>query len=261
MKFSLLLPIIICITSTANINAQDIKKAEWSRTKMDSSFNAKKDAQGNYINSKSGSIIAKYKPGVDALQTVIGHTNKDITKYSPESPLSNFAVDIMRATANDYLKKHKIKGHVNIALTNFGGIRTNINKGDITIADITSVFPFENKIVIVDITGANLKKMFEKFAKRERVEALSGVKLIIEDHEIEKILINGKRLNDNKVYKLATIDFLLGGGDGVYLNTKNSNIIATNILIRDAVIDYIKAQTDRGKEINPIEDNRVIITD
>jgi 5''-nucleotidase/2'',3''-cyclic phosphodiesterase and related esterases len=146
-----------------------------------------------------------------------------------------------------------------LALTNFGGIRTSLPAGDITISDVISVFPFENKIVILEIQGKYIRGIIENFANKQRVEAMSGIKLIIKNRKIKKLLIGGKPLNDNKLYNLATIDFLLGGGDGLYLLKKRERVINTDILIRDAVIQYIQELTDKGEIINPKKDGRVII--
>jgi 2',3'-cyclic-nucleotide 2'-phosphodiesterase (5'-nucleotidase family) len=99
----------------------------------------------------------------------------------------------------------------------------------------------------------------ENFAKRGRVEALSGVEIVINKKVLEKCLINGKPIKDNKMYKIATIDFLLAGGDSVYALKYASNVIKTDKKLMDVYIDYIKEETSKGNVIDQKSDSRITI--
>ena len=92
-----LIVIAIAILFAISSAAQNIKKAEWSKVKMDSSWESLAE-QGK--ESKSTKIINKYKPAVDELNVVIGEAAKDLPAHSPESELSNFAVDAIREFAD-----------------------------------------------------------------------------------------------------------------------------------------------------------------
>ena len=133
------------------------------------------------------------------------------------------------------------------------------SKGDVTPYDILSIFPFDNRVVILNIQGKYLRGLFENFAKRERVEAIGGMEIVINKGELEKALINGEPIDDNKFYNVATIDFLMNGGDNVYGLKNHKSVIETNALMRDVVIDYIKAETLAGRKIKGEEDGRVVI--
>ena len=231
--------------------AKPPKRIEWSLVKMDSLWNS----SGELASTK---IIAKYKPKVDSLDIIVGTTAKELLRYPPESPLSNLAVDIIRFRANDYLASKGL-GKADIALTNFGGIRTVFKQGGISVSDIFSVFPFDNRIVILEIKGKYIKKMLDDFAAIERMEPLSGIELIIENKKVSKLLVGGKIVDDEKIYKLATIDFILGGGDKIFILKKAQNVIETGILIRDAVIEYFIKETKANRLIDANVDNRVII--
>ena len=219
---------------------------------MDSTFNPKNE-------NLSGSIIAKYSPTIDPLMEKIGHTTEEMRVFTPESPLSNLAADIIYNFGDSYLHKNGCKKGLDLALTNFGGIRTDLPKGNINSFNILSIFPFNNNVVILDIKGAVLREMFENFAKKGRTEALSGVKVVIEHNKLKKLLIGGKKLKDNKMYKIATIDFLLGGGDGLYSLKKADKVTATNAVLRDVITNYIKAETAAGRDIDTKVDGRVVI--
>lgn len=204
-------------------------------------------------------IISKYKPKVDSLLIPIGKSEYEILKGTPESPLSNLAADIIKEYATEYLKKNKIKGKVDLAMTNMGGIRTSFPKGNITSYDVLSVFPFDNRVVIATVLGKDIKIMFDTFAKRERSEAISGAKFVIKDKETESLLIGGKPVKDNKKYNIATIDFLLTGGDSVYALKRAISVIETNAMLMNVVIEYIKNETAQGRVISSEKDGRVTI--
>lgn len=251
--------IIICFLLIAGtLNAQQVrnknfKNITWSLAEITSKYD-----NADTSTLKSDNIIAKYKPSIDALLTPIGTSAKEMDKYPPESPLSNWAVDVMRIFADEYMKKNRIQDKCDIALTNFGGIRTSLPKGEINSYDILSIFPFDNRVVILDLEGKYVRELMENFAKRGRVEALSGVELVINKKVLEKCLINGKPIKDDKIYKVATIDFLLSGGDSVYALKYASKVINTQAILRDVYINYIKEQTAQGKIIDADKDSRVI---
>lgn len=245
---------IILFSTCANLSyGQKIKSYKWDYVVMDSTWNSNSDQL------KTTPIIAKYKPKVDALMVPIGVTEEEMDKDFPESPLSNLAVDIIYKYAEKYMKENNIEGEVGISMLNFGGIRTSLPKGDVTPYDILSIFPFDNRVVILNIQGKYLRGLFENFAKRERVEAIGGMEIVINKGELEKALINGEPIDDNKFYNVATIDFLMNGGDNVYGLKNHKSVIETNALMRDVVIDYIKAETLAGRKIKGEEDGRVVI--
>src|SRR5574344_314301 len=236
--------------------AQNYKRAEWSRVKMDENYDCKKRELKKL---KTHIIIEKYKPAIDSLYKVIGHSTTEIERFPPESPLSNFTADAIRSTADKYLEKKGETEKTDMAVTNCGGIRTSIPAGDISTADIMSVFPFENRVVIVNIQGKYIRQMMQNFARTHRVEALSGVEVVINNGKLEKCLIGGSPIDDNKIYRVATIDFLMAGGDNVFSFKNNNGIVETGVLIRESIIKMIIDETAAGRDINPQKDGRVKI--
>lgn len=200
-------------------------------------------------------IISKYEPQVAPLMEIIGYTDRIIeSRRGPESELSNFAADVIRARA-----EKEIGEPVQLAMTNYGGIRTAMPKGDVRVYDIFSIFPFENDIVVCKVKGSKLRQFFDNYAKKGYVECLSGVELVIDNYRITKFNIAGKPLDPNKTYNFATINFLLDGGDGSRIGTYADKVIDTDVLIRDAVVDHIKSLTAQDKKIDPKMDGRVVI--
>lgn len=200
-------------------------------------------------------IIAKYKPLMDVkMQRVIGVSEREMRSGRPESLLSNFAVDALQEFAQNLTGSK-----VDFALTNFGGIRASLPGGNIRLYDVFSIFPFENYVVILDMDGKSIKKLFQSFAKN-RVEAFSNsVRLVVNRNngEIVQLLINERELDENAIYRVATIDFLLSGGDNVVALKDAIKIEETGALIRDAIIEKIVKQTEKGEKITSSITGRV----
>lgn len=226
--------------------AQAQLKYSWTPVRMDSTWDEMKD-------TKATEIIAKYAPLVEPLQEIIGYSEDEYVKKRPDSGLSNFAVDVIRETAQQMCGER-----VDVALTNFGGIRTSLPKGAVRVYDIYSIFPFNNQLVWFDISGKDLKRFFEKQAAN-RVEALSNVKFVIKNRRIESLLIGGEPLDENKTYKFATLDFLMDGGDGVQLKDMAFNYTLSGVWLRDAIVDYIRNMTKEGKKLDLHPDARTVI--
>ncbi len=247
MRRILLLQILLLFATT--IFAQELRfKYKGSRILMDSTLNAPLEP---FVKS----IIDLYKPEMDKImQEVVGYTEGEMRSARPESLLSNFAVDALL----EFGQKHS-KGKVDFSLTNFGGIRAALPKGNVRRYDIYSIFPFENYVVVLDLKGSSVRKLFESFAA-DKVEALSyNVKLEIEGQELKLASIDGAPVDDNKTYRLVTIDFLMSGGDNVLALKDALAVEQTGMLIRDAIFEKIAESTKRGEPIESVYSHRVKI--
>lgn len=218
---------------------------KWTPVPIDSTWDDIKDLRATQV-------ISKYNAQVAPLQEIVGYSEDEYNKERPESGLSNFAADVIKAIA-----EKKTGDKVDIAMTNFGGIRTSLPKGVVRVYDIFSIFPFDNYIVVFDIKGTDLRRFLDQMVSRRRVEALSNVEIEIEDRRAVILNVAGAPLDDERVYRFATINFLMDGGDGVVLSDVAFNRIDTGIWIRDAIVEYLKEQMDRGEKISLHRDGRV----
>lgn len=202
-------------------------------------------------------IIEYYKPEMDRLmQQVIGHTDYEMRSGRPESLLSNFAADAML----EYAQKIDNK-RVDFSLTNFGGLRASMPKGEVRRFDIFSIFPFENYLVVVDLPGTAVRQLFESFAQN-RPEAFShNIQLEIKGGMLKDVLLEGEQIDLTRTYRVATIDFLLDGGDNVRALKAATNVTQTGILLRDAILYIIEGITSNNKKITSSITKRVIIED
>jgi len=112
--------------------------------------------------------------------------------------------------------------------------------------------------VLISMKGSQVRELFNAFA-RTRVEVLGGVSLKINNRSVTELLINGKPLDDKKIYRIATIDFLLSGGDKVSALKDNLKVNFSGITVRDVILRYIDVFTRNGEPIPAKTDGRVTV--
>ena len=238
MKRTLVLSIVL-FAAFLPVRAQIVWK--WTPVAIDSTMDDIKDFRAT-------ETIARYNPQVAPLMEIVGYSEEEYNKERPESGLSNFAADVIREVAAE-----KTGRQVDVA-------RTSLPKGAVRVYDIFSIFPFDNYIVVFDIKGSDLRRFLTQMAGR-RVEALSGVEMEICNRKPVRLDVGGAPIDDDRTYTFATINFLMDGGDGVVLSDVAFNREDTGIWIRDAIVDYLRAQMDRGEKIVLNADGRVKYVD
>jgi len=189
---------------------------------------------------------------------VIGYCPEDMVSEMPQSPLSNFLTDILVDIANDYCQKHH-KEAVDFSLLNFGGIRSSLRAGNVTVGNIFEISPFENNVVIANIKGSELLKVFRRFKVKKCEPYSQQVSIQYAGDYFYKALIHGKEIDINKIYRVVTLDFILTGGDNILEGVEILSSESTNITVRDAYIKQIKKMTTEGKVITGKIDKRMSI--
>ena len=232
---------LVCLTLGAQI------RYEWTPVPVDSTWDRIDDPAATLI-------IEKYKPQLGCLQEILGYARDEYSKDRPESPLSDLASDIIRDVAG------KAAGcPVDVGLINFGGIRTSLPKGTVRVYDIYSIFPFDNSVVYFDIKGSDLRKLVEHMVGRGRIESMSNVRIVVRDGVLASLTVSGNPVADDAVYKLATINFLMYGGDGLKLSEAAMNYVDTGIWVRDAIVDYFREHFQGKAAFSLSTDGRVQI--
>ena len=207
-------------------------------------------------------MLAPYSEKVRELSKVIGRLDGGLNKTGVGAgSLGNFVTDGMRAQA-----KAKLGKPVALAIMNAGGLRKNeIVAGDLRASDIFELLPFENALVVLDVTGVQLARLLQnatrdaqagarvqfKYNDRDRPEFVSG-KLVDEKGKEQAI-------DPNKIYTIVTIDYLVRLNSGAYAilqEAKKSTPL--NMTLRDAIMDYVKSQTAAGRVIRGAADNRFV---
>ncbi len=203
---------------------------------------------------KTAKIVLDAQPKMARVKDVIGYSTRAMAADYPESALSNWFIDLLME------KVEKLAGKkVDIGVTNFGGIRIDMPQGEIILDDMLSMFPFKNQLVYVEQTGKQIRAILEGMAA-DRFQVLGGVRVIAEKGQLISAEIGGEPIDDDKVYGLATISFLLGGGDGLALEHNAVSVtVFEDVDIIDAVLEHVYAETAAGRPIEYETDGRVKI--
>lgn len=200
------------------------------------------------------SLMLGVQPDMAYLKEVIGYSPREMTKYRPESELSNWTADAIR------LGVEKTLGvKADLAITNLGGIRTDMPEGDILIDNIVSMFPFNNLLCYVRLAGSDVRAIFDQFAAEGKFQAVSGAKVVAEGGKIASLEIGGAPLDDSRDYILATIDFLLDGGDGLFLAKNAKELVLSKFKVNEWMVPYVRSLTAEGKNVEGAIDGRVIV--
>ena len=125
-----------------------------------------------------------------------------------------------------------------VSIYNAGGLRAEISAGEVTIGDIYAVYPFDNVLSIVTMKGRDLKTMFDYVASNGGLPVNSGVKLVIRDKTVKSVTVNGKPIDNNKIYTIASIDYLVELERYGFENAINRS--DSPEIIRDYFVDYFR---------------------
>jgi len=224
-----------------------------SRLQVDESIPADPDVE---------KLLAPYREKVTELTKVIGRLEGDLKKNGVGGgSLGQFVTNGIRAQAQAKLGKP-----VTLTIMNIGGLRKNvITAGELRASDIFELLPFENALVALDVTGAQLAKILEvvtrdaqagariqfKWNDRDRAEFISG----------KLVDANGKEqeLDPDKIYTIVTIDYLLRVGGGAYAMLQEAKSrTPLNVTLRDAIMNYVKSETAAGRPIRSTIDDRFV---
>lgn len=227
----------------------------WHLVRMDGS-RADREYSDSSATAAAVQILKDCEPGLAKYKEVIGHSAAVYTNLRDQAdlPLANLVVDAMRERGT---KEFGVR--MDVAVTNYGGIRIPMPEGPITVGDIQSMFPFDNKLVYVKISGAELQRLMEQLAKTQAFQAVSGVKVKVKDHVLKEFTVGGKAVNPKKTYNMTTVDFLLQGGDQLYIGAMASDIVMSDVTMRDVMMDYVKGCEARHKKITAYSDGRIIL--
>lgn len=239
-----------CVLALASCRAgYEVTQVEGTRVAMDSAWDAKPDVEVL-------ALLAPYKAGVDSVMgEVKGVAALSMDRYRPESPLSNLIADVLREAASE------VQGRAaDMGLVNIGGIRNVLTEGNITTQDIYEILPFENSLCVLTLKGADLKDLFANIAARGG-EGVSGVKLLIDGQgKLLEASIGGKAVDDERLYTVATIDFLAEGNDGMQALTRaQKRECPAGATLRGLFMRYVEKQAAAGKQLTSRTEGRIVV--
>jgi 2',3'-cyclic-nucleotide 2'-phosphodiesterase (5'-nucleotidase family) len=205
-------------------------------------------------------IIAPYSAKVRELDAPIGKLVGQLKKGGMGAgSLGNFVADALRSRA-----EAKLGRPVLLAITNSGGLRKNdIAEGSISSSDIYQLLPFENALVALDLTGEQLRRFLDVVLTHH--DAQSGARITYrtnaeKKNEIATVKFSGPsgetEIDPKATYTIVTIDYLVKRGGDYSILQEAKTVRPLNLTMRDAVLDYVKAETAAGRAIKSTLDGR-----
>ncbi|HEY0378542.1 MAG TPA: 5'-nucleotidase C-terminal domain-containing protein [Pyrinomonadaceae bacterium] len=208
----------------------------------------------------TAAVVAPYSAKVHELDAPIGKLAGDLKKGGMGAgSLGNFVADALRSRA-----EVKLGRPVLLAITNSGGLRKNeIASGALSSNDIFQLLPFENALVALDLTGEQLLRFLKVVVSHH--DAQSGARIVYrtnEKRESELVAVGlggpsaWKDVDPRATYTIVTIDYLVNRGGDYSVLKEAKNVRPLGVTMRDAVLDYVKAETAAGRPVKALLDGR-----
>lgn len=210
-------------------------------------------------------IVKRYEDQLsEALDKVVGTTSTAIARfYDGESEMGNFVTDAMRTQGSG----------VDFAFTNAGGLRAEIDAGPITLREIFTVLPFNNTLVLMDLTGAQVRRVLEEGTGirpgptgapvNRGIVQVSGLKWAFEagapfgSRVTSVTLPDGTPIDPNATYRIATNNFMAAGGDEFGTFKQGTNVADTGVNLVDTIVGLLA----RTPTVDPQVEGRLTKTD
>lgn len=208
----------------------------------------------DHLDSDLLQVIAPYKVTVDSIFGIKVGSATDA--FDRKTSLLNWMADFVFEDS-----KRLTKEKIDLSLVNVGGVRSSWVAGDITKGEIMQSFPFDNYEVVLEISGANLLATMDSIAAYGGNGVSRNVHAVINPKArcCESVTINGKPIDKNHIYRVATINYLAAGNDHMD-GLKYGRVIARseNHLYNDMIIAFEKGWL-RGEKQIPDDKARMII--
>jgi 2',3'-cyclic-nucleotide 2'-phosphodiesterase (5'-nucleotidase family) len=243
---------IIILSITVVSYAQNVSKPKYQykyeMVRLDSTYDAK-------IDPKLSKYVEKKRRQMDKqMQVVIAHTDAELESFAPESPLSNFLTDLLLNEASKYIKDTAFD-NLDLSMLNFGGIRTSMPGGNVTVGDIYRISPFDNYLTFIVLKGSELRKALGRFTDQFNAP-YAGATIVYKQKKPVEITVQGNLIDDNRLYTLVTVDFISEGGDHLLENIQYERVEKTATTLRDFLITELKAMNARGEKVVGKKDGR-----
>lgn len=240
---------LLLVLSVLTLGACSTKYALVKTNREEYNINNKIAADSSVIKT-----YLSYKTQLDAeMNQVIGFTEVALSKQNVgyESILGNFFADAV------FNQAKKINSNIDFTLPSTkGGLRNDIAKGDITVAHVFELMPFENQLILFTIKGEDVLKLINYIVASEG-QPVAGIKIEVKDKAPVNVTINGKPFDINQTYQVLTSDYIASGGDDAVGFAKPVAKQVLGLKIRDALLNEVKELQAQGKKVKATLDGRI----
>jgi 5'-nucleotidase len=196
-------------------------------------------------------LINRYATAVAPIANrIIGHLSLPAPNSvdDAESPAADLISDSMLAAT-----RSPEMGGAQLALVNATGVRVSLPAGDIKYAAAFSMMPFGNNLVVMTLTGAQLKQAIEQqyaqpiragLTKPAALATSQGFTYTVDlskpaGSRVVDMHLNGNSVDPGGKYRVVVNNYLASGGDGLTAFTAGSEVTDTGIIDLDALVAWI----------------------
>lgn len=202
-------------------------------------------------------IIYPYKLNLDkTMNKVLSFSVDNYSKNDGDynTAIGNLMADAIFELTNPVFKDRTEK-NIDMVLLNHGGIRSILPKGKVTTKTAYKLMPFENSVVVAALKGSVVFEMINYLKISNKAHPTSGLELVINANDsYKKIQIGGKAVDSEKLYYIATSDYLYKGGDRMEFFKKSDTLYKLNYKVRNVLLDYFSIHDT----LSPKADQRFI---
>ncbi|MFD1293625.1 5'-nucleotidase C-terminal domain-containing protein [Lutibacter holmesii] len=193
-------------------------------------------------------FIQPFKEKVEAeMNTVLSYTPTDLVRTDGEleSSLGNLMADLCYERANPVFNTRTGK-NIDFAMFNYGGIRAGITKGPIKTKNAFNLMPFENSLVVVELTAEKVTELAQYLIAQNKAHPISKQLKLVANSKGYNLTIHNLPLDNSKTYFVLTSDYLQNGGDRMVFFKNPIELHKLDYKVRNSIIDYFK-ETDTIK--------------
>jgi 5'-nucleotidase len=197
--------------------------------------------------------LDQYRHGVDSIMNNPVGTSARFMRNS-SAALQNWVSDATMEIIKD------LSGIKNIdcAIMNKGGIRCDMPEGTVTEGVIGSMFPFDNRFVVLETPGNELIESIKLMCGRGGDAVSKELRATYNSKgEMTGATVKGKKIDPNKTYIVATIDYLANGGDYMTPMTRCERLFVDIQKYGNHMLDYVKRLQANGKKIDAKDEVRI----
>lgn len=158
--------------------------------------------------------------------------------------------DVLRARAEAILGQP-----VQACILNSGGVRAGFRPGKVSIGDIYQVMPFENRLAVIELKGADLVRCIREGLTSRQGEPVSGVKAVVsgsvEKPECVVTWADGSPIDPEAIVRVATSDYLATSGDTMPSLRRGRKVTVLEPTLRQVLLDACEALGQRKQELLP----------
>ncbi len=194
-------------------------------------------------NQQVENYIKPYREHIDKdLNSILAYCAVTLDKNDGkwQTTIGNLMADVTLQRGNLVFKARE-KKDINMCILNNGGIRAILPKGNVTTRSAFEIMPFENSLVVMALKGEQILEMVDYFIVTQKPHPISGITFTIaKDNSAKNILVQGKPIEKETIYYVATNDYLSNGGDNMNFFKKGIEKYDLDYKLRNVLIDYFK---------------------